>query len=292
MLAATDAKTAVAKAAYLKNVCQFYGLKSKVVEELHDLHIQPACVSSTNLWAITDVLLANDYHEMKQAGCYALHRNFSFLKGASAPDTIQRVSVMFDTGNVIFDWATCDSLASRVLGRLLREEANDQGAVATALRSWASAPNTWKRRAACVAFMKCPDPKYGLHTLALEVCGTAISGCSERFVQLGAGWCVREMSVHHPAAAEAFIRARLPDITREGLRYALEKTNGKLRSELMDLHASVISEQKKVSKSGTAAVGIGARGNGAAAAAGSGVSSAAAAASIADDQKSKKRKRG
>ena len=46
---------------------------------------------------------------------------------------------------------------------------------------------------------------------------------SYRFTQLGVGWVLRDVSVHHPALVIDFLNEHEADFTKEAVRYATEK---------------------------------------------------------------------
>ena len=46
---------------------------------------------------------------------------------------------------------------------------------------------------------------------------------SYRFTQLGVGWVLRDVSVHHPTVVIDFLNKHEEDFTKEAVRYATEK---------------------------------------------------------------------
>jgi hypothetical protein len=134
----------------------------------------------------------------------------------------------------VCDWATSDGLSTRVLAPLVRAH---PAAGLPLLEAWGrDGAFPWKQRAAAVAFVPLLRDAGAPHAAAaLRVCDEVVRAQS-RFPQLGAGWCVRELSAQRPAEALAFLRARLPLIWPEGLRYALEKAPAGERQALMGEH--------------------------------------------------------
>jgi 3-methyladenine DNA glycosylase AlkD len=55
----------------------------------------------------------------------------------------------------------------------------------------------------------------------------------ERFAQLGVGWVLRELSVVDRPRMLRFLSDHHAELSREGLRYAVEKLPPKLRAELL-----------------------------------------------------------
>jgi 3-methyladenine DNA glycosylase AlkD len=234
--AAGNAKTAASKTMYFKNVCRFAGVKTPQVEAIHRDISLPALAAQCGAWPLADQLLREDTHELKQLGCLALYKCVGSLGGVQAADTLTRVGALIQEGHVR-DWATSDAISMRVLSRLLREKPL-QPAVPATLLQWAQSTDClWKRRAAVVAFIKSGAPACagGLQSEALAVCNAALTGPlgQERFVQLGVGWTMRELGTHDAATALELLRSRYSDISREGLRYALEKTPAAVRAAVM-----------------------------------------------------------
>jgi hypothetical protein len=193
------------------------------------------------------------------------------LMPPSSPGASASSSSSSSAGSIA-DWATSDSLSSRVIGALLRSDpslASPSSPANVLLSKWAVSPHMWQRRAACVAFVRAVDPTSypGLAEFALRVGAAALETPptdvgAERFVQLGVGWMVREVSVagkragsgsgsgsgagagsgdgpgsvDGKALALEFLRERYRLISREGLKYALEKLDAETRQRVMDEH--------------------------------------------------------
>ena len=78
----------------------------------------------------------------------------------------------------------------------------------------------------------------GFVSALIAGCRAALA-CPHRFAQTGGGWVLRECLVARPAETAAALRAAGPGMSREGMRYALEKCgDAGLRRELMDLAGS------------------------------------------------------
>lgn len=117
---------------------------------------------------------------------------------------------------IVNGWATCDGLCGSVLRPLLpRPELRRR------IVSWKDAASPWLQRAAAVTFVN--EAKTGLYNAEiLEVCRTTVRN-PHRFVQLGTGWVLRELSLADRGLVNAFIREHRRGFISEGLRYALEK---------------------------------------------------------------------
>lgn len=229
---AGSAKVAAEKAAYFKHVAQFYGVKTPTLETLVEQHVvSPIKTAGWQPQLIRDMVsmcVQDKYQEMKQAGVLSAWRlKTLLLKDGGAAALVDTTEALFDTGHV-YDWAICDTLCGRVLFECLKVEP----ALAQRIAAWKDSPLLWKQRAAAVTFVKLAKPQYGYHDTVLDICGTIVKS-PERFVQLGCGWVLREVSVHDLHGVVAFIKSNYSAFSREGLRYAIEKMDGPLRSELL-----------------------------------------------------------
>lgn len=158
----------------------------------------------------------------------------------------------------VADWATCDALSYGVLHRALCAE---PAAAMPVITGWAAVSESlWRRRAACVSLVKIagwggytslalarsetrgpPDVACMAELLAVASAAlhARVPGQDERFVQLGAGWLLRQVSVGFSdqgmQAVPAFLQQHRDIISREGLRYAVEKMPPDLRQRQMAL---------------------------------------------------------
>ena len=234
--AASSPKVAAEKAAYFKNVAQFYGIKTPQLESIHSQHVvnklQPS--DPTVIRQVIIECVHDKYHEIKQCGVLTA---FKFKKvlhsGTCSEQLLNDVEALFDNQHV-YDWATCDTLCSRVLAECII--ASPQ--LAPRIAAWRGSPLLWKQRAAAVTFVKLAKPAYGFHDTILSTCAVIVQS-PERFVQLGCGWVLRELSVHYHASVVAFIKSNYTHFSREGLRYAIEKMNGATRAELLAYKTTV-----------------------------------------------------
>lgn len=178
-------------------------------------------------------LLACEFQEEKRLGVLFLKAKGSKLD----KERIDQIAEAIDAH--VYDWATCDILAGGVLRRAIEGDAS----LVPQLTEWSQAENLWRRRACCVSFLS--FAKKGAHADAIEtICDQSVR-LNERFVQLGVGWLLREFSCSDRERVVAFLKSHAEWISREGLRYALEKMPSALRKELMDDHKEQNSKAKQ-----------------------------------------------
>jgi len=84
--------------------------------------------------------------------------------------------------------------------------------------------------------------RFGNHTdQIIKISSTCVKS-TERFVQLGNGWVLRELSLADLDLVVKFIKENYENFSREGLRYAIEKMETKLRTKLMKFKVGEDSE--------------------------------------------------
>jgi 3-methyladenine DNA glycosylase AlkD len=235
--AAGNAQRAAQKAAYLKDVCKFYGVMTPVLEAMHKDVVATAALSPSDTIAVAKASLADAYHESKHLGVLTLHKGGSRLFKSSGADVFAVVEQAFESEHAA-DWATVDGLSTRVLGQLVLQ---DPATWVPRICAWADHTHRpWKLRASAVALI--PASKRGLHSEhLLRVSHKVLLATADRFPQLGVGWALREAGVHHPEAVLTFVRAHLPAFNREALGYALEKTDARVRAEVLAAHKAALA---------------------------------------------------
>lgn len=198
--------------AYFKGAASFVGVpRPKVTAAERDLKPLFAALDDDMRVRSALHLLRKDEMEFRQVGLGVLAREMKRLPDAFLRDIEQ----LFD--DVVRDWASCDMLCSKVLRPLIARSNKN----ATAMKRWSRSKNMWRRRAAAVAFVN--EARHGRHDdVIFDVC-TRLVNDDERFVQLGCGWVLRELYLASPTRTVDFIVAHLETISREGLRYAIEK---------------------------------------------------------------------
>ena len=206
----------------MKGAVRFHGLKTPalraLVKERSPLWKPLRDEAKTELgW----LLLASPWFEEKDWG-------ISVLKTVKTLDEAWLARLEGEFDRIVGGWAACDGLCGALLRPMLpRIELRRR------IVSWRNAASPWLQRAAAVVFVN--DAKTGLYTSEiLEVCGTTVRN-PHRFVQLGTGWALRELSLADRGLVNRFIREHRRDFIPEGLRYALEKHPADERTALTAL---------------------------------------------------------
>lgn len=208
---------------YFKNVIKFYGLKTPDLKEIFK-KIWPDIkkYDLNNQISLAFELFQSDYSEDKSLAIKILDKNSKYLPLTIISD-LERI-----IDKHVYDWATCDMLSGRVLRYLIVRDKN----VVKQIINWKKAKNNWRNRAAAVSFVNLA--RHGDYNKEIiEICQTNIKN-PERFVQLGTGWVLRELSLADLDLVVSFIKKNYRYFSREGLRYAIEKMNSKLKKELLE----------------------------------------------------------
>lgn len=170
--------------------------------------------------ALGFALQRSRYMEERQIGQIVLESACKKLDPGAVLDELEPI---FDEH--CRDWATCDALAGRVLRSMLPDAKARKRIV-----SWSKARNTWRQRASAVAFVN--EAKQGTYDDdIIEVCARIVK-TDERFVQLGCGWALRELSLADRPRVLQFIADNAAHMSREGLRYATEKLPAALKAKI------------------------------------------------------------
>lgn len=141
-----------------------------------------------------------------------------FVEGSSemySPEVFARIGKWFEEG--IGNWAEVDTLAGRVLGPFLTTGIVD----IAAFQSWVASPFKYQRRAVPVTLIGALketqdfEPLFGL----IE----PLMGDSEKVVQQGVGWFLREAWKRQSEPTEAFLLRYKDTCPRLIVQYATEK---------------------------------------------------------------------
>lgn len=209
---------------YFKYVIKMHGFKSDsfntLFKECYEGFINKLSVKEQLKLAF--LMFDSDFQEEKSFGVEILVRNVAYLSKKELP----RLKKLIDKN--VYDWATCDRLASRVIGRMIKKDAS----IAKELIPWKDHKNLWVQRAACVSFV--PVARFGeFNNTIIKISSTVVKN-PERFAQLGNGWMLRELSIANLDLVVNFIKKNYNYFSREGLRYAIEKMKQPLYKEMLN----------------------------------------------------------
>jgi 3-methyladenine DNA glycosylase AlkD len=156
--------------------------------------------------------------------------NESIIIIINTNELINQIDKELFQGEHIYDWGTCDSFSSKVIAELIKKDKS----ITFIIKQWKDSSNCWQQRSSCVSFVKLA--RFGeFNETIIEIVSKTINN-NYRFVQLGTGWVLRELSLNDLDLVKKFIRNHYMKFSREGLRYAIEKMDSKLRKELLDEH--------------------------------------------------------
>ncbi len=209
---------------YFKGVLKFHGIKvpqlKQIFSDIYKQHIAPKDISQQIDLAYQ--LIESNYGEEKKFGVMLLRKNLKHLTA----EHITQIGIVIE--NHVNDWATCDGLAGSLIGRMIRTDPT----VAKSTESWKHSSNIWLQRSSCLVYL--PVARFGKHNDPIIKTAKVCIKNDERFVQLGVGWILRELSLADLNLTVDFIKTNYKHFSREGLRYAIEKMKPPLRQELLE----------------------------------------------------------
>lgn len=207
---------------YFKHVIQFYGLKSPEIQKIfREFWKEISPLSLEKQIELAFSLFSSEFAEDKQFAILILQKQAKKLPISIITD----LEPLID--KYVYDWATCDTFSSKVIRHLIARDKSVEKRVI----SWKDAACLWRQRAATISFLSVA--RHGKHNREiLQICRTTITN-PERFVQLGTGWVLRELSLADLDLVVKFIKKNYHHFSREGLRYAIEKMDEPLRKEIL-----------------------------------------------------------
>jgi len=196
---------------YFKGVITFYGLKSPQVQEMAKKFYKQNKLTIEETLKLAKELFESKYFEEKQFAIILLELNNKKLE----KQHLQFFKKIFEED--VNNWGNCDVLCNKIVYWIVKK----QPETAQEIVKWKDSPKNWVKRAATVVFVKLG--RTGKYTKEiLMVCDTTLN-TKERFVQLGAGWALRECWVGEQKTTIEFIKKNKERLTKEALRYATEK---------------------------------------------------------------------
>lgn len=125
------------------------------------------------------------------------------------------------------NWATLDTLCSRVLSPFLEDNPGYVGEVL----GWADSKNMWLRRASIVSFVK--PARRGKYVGMIHKAAEKLFSDQEDLIQKANGWILRESGKTDMDRLERFLLKNGEKIPRTTLRYAIERFPEKKRKEIL-----------------------------------------------------------
>lgn len=200
-----------------------FGLKSAQIQTIFDSFYQSTLQKYSPDMQIYFAyrFLALHTPEEKRVGILTLSKNIAFLTHKHLDD-FERI---FD--NDINDWIICDALANKVVTLFIRSHQE----YCQRIFSWKDCGKNWRMRACCIIYVNFAKERTDD---CISICTTCVKS-SERFVQLGLGCLLREMSLNSTDKVVGFIYENYRYFTREGLRYSIEKLDISTRKKILGI---------------------------------------------------------
>lgn len=233
------------KERYFKNVIKFYGIDVPALSTLYKDYssvLKDMLKENNGKPEIRNLvydLFVHDYAESKWIGIEIMSKVLQNKNCKLNIEDLQFVEKLFDE-KLAYDWGTVDCLSSKVITNIIK---NERESSIEHMLEWSKSENLWKRRASCVSFVKIA--RFGEHNdNIIQICKNTLQ-CSERFAQLGAGWVLRELYLADNDLVVSFLKDHYQYISREALRYAIEKMDSTLRYELLNHNKKPTKKRKR-----------------------------------------------
>lgn len=221
----SDQKVKTDAERYFKSVIIFHGIKTPELNSFYRTLLPEIHSEKFNdMLELARILLQSKYAEEKGIAIRILQTlrqglGFEFLESFE-PDFQKHV----------YDWGTADCLSGKVFRHLIED--GNRKAIGKIV-SWRNDSSLWMQRMAAVSFVWLA--RHGQVTAeVLRVCKSTVKN-PERFTQLGTGWVLRELWLAEPKIVEEFILKHHKYLSREGLRYSIEKMPAELRKQFLTL---------------------------------------------------------
>jgi 3-methyladenine DNA glycosylase AlkD len=222
---------------YLKGAVPFRGVPMAAIRKAVHAWWRadgPSSLGTAAQKALALALFEGRLCEDKLAGTLVLQE---ILLDDLGPGDVDDLGALFGRG-LISDWNTCDWFCVKVLGNLVARDLPARS-LADAITSWREAASLWQRRASNVAFVnlaKRGDDNFaGFTRLMLDTCAVTVR-CPERFAQTGVGWLLRELAAADRDAVLAFTSDNLDAMSREGVRYVVERMPKTVQARVLSQH--------------------------------------------------------
>eukprot|EP01084_Bolivina_argentea_P172706 299143_1 len=211
---------------YMKHKVKCMGLKAPIIKQIFK-NIWQSDIKSMEL--SNQILLSIEcykfeYMEYKSFGCNILEKINKNLDD----NFLNNIAIEI-LSNYCNTWATCDGLSSKVIRHMISNDKTNKYALI--IKEWKNSDCIWIQRCSCVSFV-CLARHGNYNNIIIEICTQCIKN-NERFVQLGVGWVLRELSLNDLNLVIKFIKKYYNYFSREALRYAIEKMDNNLKQTLL-----------------------------------------------------------
>ena len=173
--------------------------------------------------ALADILFREPELDSKSIGSLILGR---FKK--DFPESLFAKVKRWLAVDLLDNWASVDGLCPESMGAFLEKY---PGYVAK-IKTWASHPNRWVKRASAVSFIKLAR-KDAFRPAVYEI-AAALFPAHDDLVEKATGWLLREAGKADMARLEGFLLEHGPAIPRTTLRYAIERFDETTRRRLLE----------------------------------------------------------
>lgn len=222
LLENADEKTKTTGQNFFRERVCLYGVKTAVVSGIaKEQYKKVSSAGKNEIFSLCEKLWESGFMEESFIAC-----NWSYsIRKLYEPDDFR----VFEkwVKNYVSNWASCDTLCNHTVGTFIEMYPDHL----VKLKSWATSPNRWVRRAAAVSLI-IPARK-GLFLKDIFETADILLLDEDDLVRKGYGWMLKSASQAHLHEVFEYVVAHRTNMPRTALRYAIEKMPKELKAEAM-----------------------------------------------------------
>jgi 3-methyladenine DNA glycosylase AlkD len=208
---------------FFKEQIKPYGVKTAVVSKIGKEYFKEIKGwSKAEIFSLCDLLWKSGYMEEGFIAC-----NWSYyLRKFYEPQDF----LVFErwVNEYVSNWASCDTLCNHTVGSFLEMYPG----YVSKLKTWATSPNRWVRRASAVSLII--PAKEGKFLQNVFQIADILLLDKDDMVQKGYGWMLKVTSQAHQQEVYKYVLAHKAIMPRTALRYAIEKMPKELKNKAME----------------------------------------------------------
>ena len=218
-----DEKTQSSGQKFFKEAVQLYGVKTAVVTKIGKEYFkQIKQQSKEDIFQLCEELWKSGYLEEI---CIACQWSYALRKSYKPQDFL-----VFErwVNEYVSNWASCDTLCNHTVGAFI----DMYPEYLSNLKTWATSPNRWMRRAAAVSLIV--PARQGKFLQEIFVIADILLLDKDDLVRKGYGWMLKTASQAHQQEVFEYVLAHKATMPRTALRYAIEKMPKELKKQAME----------------------------------------------------------
>ena len=208
---------------FFKEQVQFYGMRTPDVSKIGKEYFKEIRgQSKAEIFSLCEELWESGYMEESFIACawsYTLRKQYE-----------PKDFIIFEkwVKEYVSNWASCDTLCNHTVGAFVEMYPD----YLSRLKTWATSPNRWTRRASAVSLIV--PAKNGKFLKDVFQIADILLLDKDDMVQKGYGWMLKVASQAHQQEVYEYVVAHKTTMPRTALRYAIEKMPKELKKKVME----------------------------------------------------------